>query len=751
MWPVSLLSLALHGFAFAGFGVVATSTTLGESSRNIAVEAVKASQQYVVDLVSDSQNYFTRIISLLFSPFPDSARKDISIWEMVQLAAVCGAVPCLWLIRSKFSGDSVSRSQQQNQGTRSTNETGNAQTNRSHNSARAESAIATDPPLLQKYSEFHSFTTPIHNHTYPSIRVFYRPHANANSLPTIPSPLPLLVFVHGLGGSLSQFHPLLRSLANPAPCLGIDLPGCGLSSFEPKSWDAYTTGALVELLALVIEKYRDGEAGQGIVLVGHSMGCSLAVLLASATSPHPNRFTDRASGLVGICPHSSPLSQKEIVAIQRLLWVPNILFDLWRRWDRRGGVESASVARFTGKEADIETKKLQLKFNDQSKTAVWRRMVGGLLTQKDGDTHFTSGLPGREVWGGLEIPVLLVAGEADNITKPKEVEKIAEFLGKGGADSRLGGVRDTTPPVGIPSSESPRRSNCDTATEDGGAGIQRDSKCNDASKPRLRSASIVIPKPRKLLKRTILPAPASHALIYSPSSCHILSGLIADFLAAHVDPRLSLGWQLQYLATGKWEVKNLIKWESVIPVSGVIGGIFRAMKTLREADERHNPKRFAREWGPGGNGGARIGDVVDISHDNPVYDPHGLEAGGVRYQKFPTVSKIPPMPSEVNDFITLIDGLLAERTSRSSQSSDSEKAIVHKGPEKDLVIGVHCHYGFNRTGFFICSYLIERRNYGVQQAIDEFARERPSGIRHMHFIDELFVRYCVGLKRAPTL
>lgn len=67
------------------------------------------------------------------------------------------------------------------------------------------------------------------------------------------------------------------------------------------------------------------------------------------------------------------------------------------------------------------------------------------------------------------------------------------------------------------------------------------------------------------------------------------------------------------------------------------------------------------------------------------------------------------------------------------------------------VVGVHCHYGFNRTGFLIVSYLIERLGFRVQDAIDEFERQRPPGIRHGHFIDTLFVRYCVGLKRAPTL
>src|SRR5579862_9195961 len=82
MWPVSLLSLALHGFAFSGVSVVATSTTLRESL-GTAVEAVKASQQYAADLAGDPENYFTRTISFLFSPFLDSTRRNISIWEMV--------------------------------------------------------------------------------------------------------------------------------------------------------------------------------------------------------------------------------------------------------------------------------------------------------------------------------------------------------------------------------------------------------------------------------------------------------------------------------------------------------------------------------------------------------------------------------------------------------------------------------------------------------------------------------------------
>ena len=228
-----------------------------------------------------------------------------------------------------------------------------------------------------------------------------------------------------------------------------------------------------------------------------------------------------------------------------------------------------------------------------------------------------------------------------------------------------------------------------------------------------------------ILQTTIIPNPATHALLYDTSTYRILAGLIQNFLSNSIDYRLSLGWQLQHLTTmGKWDVKNLQKWQDVSRVSGPTGGVFRAMKTLREIDDTHSPARFVRNWKD------RIKAVVDISHESPVYDPRGLQAGGVEYHKFPTVSKIPPTREEVSDFIDLIDRLREE----SREQGDSRD------------IGVHCHYGFNRTGFFICSYLIEKEGYEVQNALNEFSRQRPPGIRHEHFIDTLFVRYCKGLK-----
>ena len=608
-------------------------------------------------------------------------------------------------------------------------------------------AEAVDPGLLKKHSEYKSYKTS--RFTYPSLRIFFRRHPQADKLPTTPAPLPLLVFIHGLGGSVAQFNPLLTSLVNLASCLSIDLPGCGLSEFAPYSWDAYTTEALVELLGLIIEDYRETNAGQGVVLIGHSMGCSLAALLASRASLHPSAFSEHVVGLVAVCPRAEPPTEDQVALFRKLLWVPNAIFDLWRRWDRRGGTESASVYRFVGKDADEETKKLQIRFNDQSRSAVWRRMAAGSLPIYEKGVA-KGGFPGRETWAGLEVPVFLVAGEEDNVTKPVEIEKISLFLGKSHPiqielNENSEPIVDSAAPVSTsvePQVSESRTRKIDTLQDEDflevNPNTNEEAAHEDPSTPN-EELSVIPPqlsRPKKVLKTTILPPPASHALLYMPSTVRILAGLVSDFLCSQVSPRLSLGWQLQFLSTaGKWDVKNLAKWQAVKPVSEPIAGIFRAMKTLREVDESHCPEVFVRDWG------SQVKDIVDISHENPVYDPRGLEKGGIRYHKFPTVSKVPPNGQEVNEFIALVDRLREEQKSRSQKE--------HWGDE--YYVGVHCHYGFNRTGYFIACYLVERCGYSVQGAIDEFAKKRPRGIKHAHFLDQLFVRYCTGLKRTPTL
>ncbi|KAH7347026.1 hypothetical protein BKA66DRAFT_432984 [Pyrenochaeta sp. MPI-SDFR-AT-0127] len=653
---------------------------------------------------------------------------------MVKLTALCGIASALWLwSRREKKGKHASE-------------------------IAIDDAIATDPGLLKKHSTTNSYSVPSINFTYPRIRTFYRPHPQESKLPRKPCPVPLLVFIHGLGGSIAQFSPILLSLSNLASCLAIDLPGCGVSSFEPKAWEAYTTDALVQLLAVVIEAHRATSEDQTVVLIGHSMGCSLATLLASPSSPYAHLLSQHVSGLIAICPKADPPTQEQVKALWRLTSIPSTVFDLIRQWDRRGGIQSPSVSRMAGADSDEETKTLQLRFNKQSRSAVWQRMARGMCPDYSTGSP-KGGLPGKTIWAKLNIPVFLAAGEADHVTPATNVKRIVEFLGRDVSAIEPPSENASLPIAAAPFDPATVLHN-DSARKHQDSGIdandlpklEDDALTMDSTTESTNNESFVItegsmttthtpfnsdpispktnnpsPHPRRLVVKTaIMPKPAAHSLLFSPSTSRTIAGLIGTFFADHIDPRLSLAWQLNYLSTeGKWDVKNLEKWKAVTPVSEPIANVFRAMKTLREVDEEHTPRILAKTWV------GKLCAVIDISHDSPVYDPKGLEDGGIPYHKFPTVSKQPPQADEVKVFIDLVDKIRSER--------------------KPGLIGVHCHYGFNRTGFFLVSYLIERLNYKVEDAVNLFQEKRPPGIRHSHFIDALHVRYCHGLKKAPTL
>ncbi|KIV96935.1 hypothetical protein PV10_00748 [Exophiala mesophila] len=590
-----------------------------------------------------------------------------------------------------------------------------------------------DHSILKNNTSTRSYTTPYS--IYPSILTFYHPHAHAEKLQAI-ADLPLLVFIHGIGGSLPQFAPLLGSLVNIAPCFGIELPGHGSSEFAPTDYNAYKVEAFAALWRTCIEDICTRHGHQKVVLIAHSMGCSISTLLATAKDfPYP------VVGLVDLCPKATPLSKSETISARRFLSLPDTILDLLRMLDRRGGINSKSVKRMAGEAAGVDLRRLQLNFNRRYRTPVWKRTTIGCLPVYDSDGKATGGLPGQETWSRIKSPMLVIAGEADTVTKPTEVNKIVAFLQRANDSSDKPSSSESEPfiPVAAPStSETPNKSsptlNNTSATPSDGSHppsnqTSNDPLADDRQFGTLPSTREISSMNSTVIKTVILPAPAAHALMYDHSTYRTVAGLIEDFLSRYVSAQLSLGWQLQQLTTsGKWDVKNLEKWKRVTPVSGPIGpnGMFRALKTLREQDEDHTPSVFISQWAD------RIFAVVDISHDSPVYDTKALERGGIQYHKFPTVSKVPPTPVEVADFIALIDRLRAEPG------------------HDDKAIGVHCHYGYNRTGFFIACYLIERLNYRPQDAVDEFAAAKPPGIRHEHFLDTLFMRYHVGLQKAPT-
>jgi 2-hydroxy-6-oxonona-2,4-dienedioate hydrolase len=134
-----------------------------------------------------------------------------------------------------------------------------------------------------------------------------------------------LVLVHGLGVSGTYFVPAAQRLATEFDVYVPDLPGHGLSHTPAVQPDI--TG-----LAQALVDWMDAAGLAQVALVGHSMGCQVAV---EAALRHPGRV-DR---LVLIAPVPDPAARTAVQQASRLIiggvferpsLIPHVLKDYWR-------------------------------------------------------------------------------------------------------------------------------------------------------------------------------------------------------------------------------------------------------------------------------------------------------------------------------------------------------------------------------------------------------------------------------------
>jgi len=224
----------------------------------------------------------------------------------------------------------------------------------------------------------------------------------------------------------------------------------------------------------------------------------------------------------------------------------------------------------------------------------------------------------------------------------------------------------------------------------------------------------LIPAKQLLTDPYIIPNSGHQPILEKPQ---LVAAMIQKFVINKVG-LTDMDAKVQILKTAdmdKWSLKNYDKWKKKVSVSDVMApSKFRGMKVMRQTDDEHCPKVFSEKY-------PNVGMVIDLTKDTPPYDANDLESRHIIYRKLATVSKVPPPLKIVRSFI------------------DISKEFWEKYPDKE--IAVHCHYGTNRTGFLIASYLIEVMKIPIQEAIDIFAKYRPKGIKHIHFVDELYLRY----------
>jgi hypothetical protein len=135
--------------------------------------------------------------------------------------------------------------------------------------------------------------------------------------------------------------------------------------------------------------------------------------------------------------------------------------------------------------------------------------------------------------------------------------------------------------------------------------------------------------------------------------------------------------------------------------------------------------------------------------DAPAKDAHNARLLAAAY---PTLRRILDLQQQDSVYDTEGTPIVRERIAHQSKVIPSRETVTRfvnaanrywaKGsPTADALLAVHCHYGFNRTGFLLVSFLVEAEGWLVDDAIAAFETCRSPGIKHEHFKKELRRRY----------
>ena len=110
-----------------------------------------------------------------------------------------------------------------------------------------------------------------------------------------------------------------------------------------------------------------------------------------------------------------------------------------------------------------------------------------------------------------------------------------------------------------------------------------------------------------------------------------------------------------------------------------------------------------------------ITDVIDLTFTDKYYNPkrNTFYPPGVVHHKFKIPGKQVPKPEQMTRILDTMDDLIKARR----------------------VIGVHCTHGINRTGFIICSFLVQRLLWRPEDAISAFKKARGHEMAHNEYID----------------
>ncbi len=221
-----------------------------------------------------------------------------------------------------------------------------------------------------------------------------------------PTGKPVLVFLHGWGGSSRYWRSTAQALADRYDPLRIDWCGFGEAADRAATGDFRLTAYAADLRALLQSQ------GLGpVTLVAHSMGCSVTALLLEQWPEGICRAVLTCGGVFDYQPQAFALFQTLSQGIVRLrpAWLPRV-----------PGIAPLFMARFLHRPLDAAE---QQAFLEDFVRADERAASGTLRDCFTAET--AAALP--RAYGAIACPTLLLSGQCDRII-PAELGTAAAAL-----------------------------------------------------------------------------------------------------------------------------------------------------------------------------------------------------------------------------------------------------------------------------------------------------------------------------------
>lgn len=115
----------------------------------------------------------------------------------------------------------------------------------------------------------------------------------------------------------------------------------------------------------------------------------------------------------------------------------------------------------------------------------------------------------------------------------------------------------------------------------------------------------------------------------------------------------------------------------------------------------------------------KLGLVIDLTNTNRYYNPQEMTRACVSHEKVRTEGHVVPSKKVISRFFKVVDQFLEE-----NQNSD-------------ILIGVHCTHGVNRTGYLVCRYMIDKLGFDPEDALRVFNTARGYDVERQNYIEDL--------------